>query len=145
VWSPDGGRLLVIGGHELTEYSASGQLISTVSASPRTTIEATAFVSARRFVLITQPVGGDSDSIQLRQLGSTAPPVVLYTGVERLAGLVASPTDQWLLATSPTADQWIFIHIGTPPKLLATSAITTKFQRPKTTVTSFPQLDGWQR
>jgi hypothetical protein len=145
VWSPDGGRLLVIGGHELTEYSASGQLISTVSPSPRTTIEATAFISARRFVLISQPVGGDSDSIQLRQLGSTAPPVVLYTGVEQLAGLAASPTDQWLLATSPTADQWIFIHIGTPPKLLATSAITTKFQRPDTTVTSFPQLDGWQR
>jgi hypothetical protein len=145
LWSPDGRRLLVVGADELTEYSASGQQITTISPSPRARIGAAAFISATQFVLISHPVGGDTDSIQLRQLGSTAPPVILYTGIERLAGLAASPAHQWLLATSPTADQWIFIHIGTPPKLLATSAITTKFQRAETTVTSFPQLDGWQR
>jgi hypothetical protein len=144
VWSPDGRLLLVVEAHQVAEYSASGQLIRTVSPSPRATIGATAFISATRFVLVTHPVGGDSDSIQLRQLGSTAPPVILYTGIERLTGLAASPSHQWLLATSPTADQWIFIQIGTHPKLLATSAITTKFQRPDRT-TSFPQLDGWQR
>lgn len=145
LWSPDGRRLLVIGAHQLTEYSASGQLITAVTPSPAATIAAAAFISATQFVLVVHPAGGESDSVQLRHVDSTGPPVILYTGIERLAGLAASPTHGWLLASSPTADQWIFIHIGARPKLLATSAITTKFQRSATTGASFPQLDGWQR
>jgi hypothetical protein len=144
VWSPDGRRLLVLGAHELAEYTTAGRLITTVTPSPAATIGNAAFISAERFALIIRPPLGRPDSIEVLNTGTHPAPAVLYTGIEQLSDLDASPGHQWLLAASRSADQWIFIRVSAPAKLLATSGITAEFQRHTKARAGYPRLAGWQ-
>jgi hypothetical protein len=143
VWSPNGDLLLVLAAHELFEYTPAGRLLTSF-APAGATVESVAFTSPRRFALAIHPTAGRPDSIELLSTGSRPAPKILYTGLERLSDLDASPNHQWLIAASPSADQWIFIGIRSPARLLATTNIISAFHRPGTTAT-FPQLAGWQR
>lgn len=144
VWSPGGDLLLVLGAHELSEYTSAGRLVSRVRPAGAT-IESAAFPSPREFALVIHRTAGRPDSIELLSTGSNPAPKILYTGLERLADLDASPNHQWLIAASPSADQWIFIRIRSPARLLASTNITDAFPRPTGSVATFPKLAGWQR
>jgi hypothetical protein len=144
VWSPGGNVLLVLGAHELSEYTPAGRLLTTFAPSGAT-VESAAFTSARRFALVIHPAAVGPDSIELLSTGRRPAPKILYTGLERLSDLNASPNHQWLIAASPSADQWIFIRIHAPARLLASTNITNAFHRPGTTTETFPRLAGWQR
>lgn len=143
LWSPGGDLLLVLGAHELSEYTSAGRLLTRVRPGGAT-IESAAFTSPRKFALVIHPAAGRPDSIELLSTGSNPAPKILYTGLEQLSDLDASPNHRWLIAASPSADQWIFIRIRSPARLLASTNITDAFRRPDTTAT-FPQLAGWQR
>jgi hypothetical protein len=143
LWSPGGDLLLVLGAHELSEYTAAGRLLTRVTPSDAT-IDSAVFTSARQFALVIRPTAGRPDTIELLNAGRSPVAKILYTGLERLSDLNASPNRKWLLAASPSADEWIFIRIGSPARLLATTNITTAFQ-PRTGTATFPQLAGWQR
>ena len=143
LWSPGGGLLLVLGAHELSEFTSAGQLITRVTPTGAT-IKSAAFTSARQFALVIRPTADRPDSIELLSTGPNPAAKILYTGLERISDLNASPNRQWLLAASPSADEWIFIRIRSPARLLATTNITTAFQ-PRTSTATFPQLAGWQR
>ena len=144
LWSPGGEILLVLGAHELSEYTSAGRLITRLRPAGAT-IESSAFTSPRKFALAIHRTAGRPDSIELLNTGSHPAPKVLYTGLERLSDLDASPNHQWLIAASPSADQWIFIRIHSPARLLASTNITDTFRRPPATASSFPKLAGWQR
>lgn len=69
-------------------------------------------------------------------------PRVLFRGAGLFDGLSWSPNGRWLLAAWPTADQWLFINVGTdsptPARVQAVAAITRQFDS-----ATFPQLAGW--
>jgi dipeptidyl aminopeptidase/acylaminoacyl peptidase len=144
LWSPRGDLLLVLGTHELSEYNSAGSLLTRMKPGGAT-IESAAFTSQRKFALVIRPTRGRPDSIELLSIGPNPAAKILYTGLERVSDLNASPNRKWLLAASPSADEWIFIRIPSPGRLLASTNITDAFQRRTDTTASFPQLAGWQR
>jgi hypothetical protein len=144
VWSPSGHVLLVLGARGLSEYTSAGRLLTRFAPSGAT-VESAAFTSPRAFALVIHPRAGRPDSIELLSTGSTPAPKILYTGLERLSALNASPNHQWVIAASPSADQWIFIRVRRPARILASTNITNAFPRPSKTTATFPQLAGWQR
>jgi hypothetical protein len=145
LWSPGGQLLLVLGAHELSEYTSAGRLVSRVRPAGAT-IESAAFTSPGNFALVIHPTAGRPDSVELLSTGRRPEPKILYTGLERLSDLDASPNHQWVIAASPSADQWIFIRLRSPARLLASTNISDAFPRlTGTTAKTFPQLAGWQR
>ena len=66
----------------------------------------------------------------------------LFAGGGTLDALAWSPDAEWLLAAWPDADEWIFVHVSLPPKLVAVTAIARQFD-PAAKIPTFPQLDGW--
>jgi hypothetical protein len=144
LWSPGGGLLLVLGAHELSEYTSAGRLVTRVRPGGAT-IESAAFTAPQKFALVIHPTAGRPDSIELLSTGSNPAPEILYTGLERISDLGASPNHQWLIAASPSADQWIFIRIRSPALLLASTNITDAFRPPAGSTATFPKLAGWQR
>ena len=138
LWSSGGETLLVLGAHELSEYTSAGRLVTRVRLGG-VTIESAAFTSPRKFALVIHPTAGRPDSIELLNTGSNPAPKILYTGLERLSDLDASPNHQWLIATSPSADQWIFIRIHSPARLLASTSITDTFRPPAGGTEDVPQ------
>jgi hypothetical protein len=144
VWSPSGNVLLVLGPRGLFEYTSVGRLLTKFAPSGAT-VGSAAFISPRTFALVIHPPADGPDSVELLSTGSRPAPKILYTGLERLSDVNASPNGQWLIAASPSADQWIFIRIRSPARLLASTNITSAFHRPGTPTATFPQLAGWQR
>jgi hypothetical protein len=62
----------------------------------------------------------------------------VFRGTGRFAGLAFSPDGNWLLVTWPTADQWVFVHLRAPRRLVAASRVTDELGGG-----TFPRLDGW--
>lgn len=144
LWSPGGDLLLVLGAHEVSEYTSAGRLVTRVRPAGAA-VKSAAFTSPQKFALVIHPTAVRPDSIELLSTGSHPAPQILYTGLERLSDLDASPNHQWLIAASPSADQWIFIRIRSPARLLASTNITDAFRPPTGTAATFPKLAGWQR
>jgi hypothetical protein len=61
---------------------------------------------------------------------------VVFRGTGRFGQAVRSPDGHWLLATWPTADQWVFVRPGPPRRIVGVSRISSQFG-------GFPRLDGW--
>ena len=54
-----------------------------------------------------------------------------------LRQLAWSPDGQWLLASWPAADEWVFIHASGKPSDQIVSHVSEQFRG------VFPQIDGW--
>jgi hypothetical protein len=93
--------------------------------------------------------------------GFQHPAEILFSARAQINGLNWSPDDHWLLASSPSGDQWIFIRARPPVRLEAVSRIRAQFLTPpggararrlrgtRTTLATpgangFPTLGGWQ-
>jgi len=71
-------------------------------------------------------------------------PQILFSARAQIDGINFSPDDLWLLASSPSAGQWIFIRTQPPVRLQAVSRIAAKFSLPDGATPGFPSLGGWQ-
>jgi hypothetical protein len=72
----------------------------------------------------------------------------MLSGVGRFGDLAWSPDGQWLLATWPSANQWVFIRAGARrrggiEKLLAVANIAQQFAPGSIERPRFPGLGGW--
>jgi hypothetical protein len=61
----------------------------------------------------------------------------VFSGTGVFSDLAWSPDGRWLLIAWPTANQWVFVRVAGPRRIVAASAIARQFGG------SFPRLAGW--
>lgn len=128
-WSDDGALLLARGNTSVRTFTSSGNLLG--AATTKSPAIAAAFApQSHRFALVVGPtvvlVSGDTLHFASRPL---------FTATRRLAGIAWAPDASWLLVSWPSADQFVFVRLGTP-KLMAVSNITLQFG-------PAARVDGW--
>ena len=60
----------------------------------------------------------------------------VFAGRGPFAGVSWSPDGRWLLVSWPAADQWVFIQVVGPRRVVAVSHIASQFD-------GFPRVEGW--
>ena len=63
---------------------------------------------------------------------------VIFRGTGSFGDLAWSPDGRWLLVTWPTADQWVFVRVTGPRRIVAVSNVTRQFGGG-----AFPRIAGW--
>jgi hypothetical protein len=66
----------------------------------------------------------------------------IFAGAAPLEDLAWSPDGRWLMATSPRADQWLFLRGRPPNDVIARSGVARQLD-PGHRVAEFPRLSGW--
>jgi WD40 repeat protein len=147
LWSPDGTRLLAAATHRLSLYDARGNLVANGTVPFADSVGPAAFATRDRLAIILHRVNQSTDSVALldaTRQGLGRAPQALFTAPERMTGIDWSPNHRWLLTSSASADQWIFIRIIAPTRLAAVGRIAGQFRRNGKRAGGFPDLGGWQ-
>lgn len=147
LWSPDGTRLLVVAAHQLTLYGAHGRLIATNGLPSGETIGPAAFAAGDRLAIIVTRGELPAASVVLLSAslqGFHRGAETLFTAPETLTGIDWSPNRQWLVTSSPSADQWIFIRVVAPTRFTAVSGLARQFRTGHGRAAGPPLLAGWQ-
>lgn len=139
-WSPDGTRLLALGARTLRVFQGNGVLLRTIRHGG-----APASVAFRRgghvFAFARRTAIGRSEVVLLRA-ERTGPPQAIFRGAGAFGAIAWSPDRRWLLVPWPSADQWVFVRLGGPPRIVTESGITSYFS-PASPGGDFPTLSGW--
>ncbi|MBA2476308.1 MAG: PD40 domain-containing protein, partial [Actinobacteria bacterium] len=141
-WSPDGTRLLALGRKRLRVFGGDGTALGQLR------LQAPAAVAFSRradhtFALARRLDASGSEVVLLRAEARLGRPARLFSGPGVFGDLAWSPNGRWLLATWPSADQWLFLRPGRArgqKRLVAYSAITRQFGDPRG---AFPAVGGW--
>jgi hypothetical protein len=148
LWSPDGSGLLSIGRTAMTLYTPAGRVLGVDALPAGETIGEAAFAHAGdRLALTIRPAGQRADIVSVLDAtpnGLARAPRVVFSAQERIDGIGWSPQDRWLLASSASADEWVFIGMAVPSRLLAVARVAAQFQLPGVPAGTFPALGGWQ-
>jgi hypothetical protein len=143
-WSQDGSRLLVMGRTGLEVLDRRGGLLWRRAAPPGTKLVAAvpATLGGERVaaVLTTRANPGRSELVLVGPGGSTVP---VFSGPGRFSGVSASADGRWLLLEWLTADQWLFLDLSHPQRVVAVSDISAQFSPGATSPSSFPTVAGW--
>jgi WD40-like Beta Propeller Repeat len=148
LWSADGTRLLVVSPTRVELDNARGHLLGATALAAGQTIIQAAFAShGHRVALAIHQAGVTGNSVAVltaSRRGLGMPPQILFSARAQIDGINWSPDDLWLLASSPSADQWIFIRTQPPVRLQAVSRIAAQFSSRTGAAPGFPSLGGWQ-
>jgi hypothetical protein len=147
LWSRDGTRLLTTATHRLSVYDSRGRLLASGAVAPGDTVGPAAFAAGYRFAVILHQVHQPTDTVAVLDAGQPGldrAPQTLFTAPERITGIAWSPDHRWLIASSRSADQWIFVRVVAPTRLTAVSDIADQFRPERGRAPGFPVLAGWQ-
>jgi hypothetical protein len=111
-WSDDGQRLLVVARDRLVLLGPRGAELSSRLVPG---IRMAAFQPGTREVAVLRVRAGASEVLLGRR--------VVFRGTGELSGLTWSPDVRWLVLTWPTADQWVFVRVAGPRRIVAVSGI----------------------
>jgi hypothetical protein len=129
-WSSDGRLLLAISPFRLRVYDSRGRVVAQDDPSDATMDADATFVPGTHRVAVIRVHGAQSDVFEL----GTGRTLFRSTGIFRQ--LAASPDGRWLLVTWPTANQWVFVRVAGPRRIVAVSQIARQFG-------GFPRVAGW--
>ena len=144
-WSADGRRLVARAPHALYVFSAGGRLLTSVPPAPPEASRSLdiAFAPAgRAFAVTSRDPAGRSRIVLLRAEARVRPRAV-FGGEGRLGELAWSPDGRWLLATWPSADQWLFLRMPRVRRIVATSEISREFDPGGGGTMPAVRLGGW--
>jgi hypothetical protein len=120
-WSSDGRQLLALSPFRLRVYDQRGHVVAEDDPSDATMDADATFLPGTHRVAVIRVHGAQSDVFEL----GTGRTIFRSTGAFRQ--LVASPDGRWLLVTWPTANQWVFVRMRGPRRIVAVSQITRQF------------------
>jgi hypothetical protein len=148
LWAPGGTRVLAVWSDRLELYDSQGRLLAGTVLPAGLTIRQAAFApSGVRVGLVIRNAGLAGDSVWVlaaSRRGLHQAPQILFSAGAQLNAINWSPDHLWLLASSPSADQWLFIRIRQPLRLQAISHISASFAAGHRGAKGFPTLAGWQ-
>jgi len=124
-WSSDGALLLALGRGKLVLLGGGKPLAVRFGR-----FAAAAFRPGTHEVSFIRSRGGAGEVVLGRR--------VLFRGTGDFRDLAWSPDGRWLLVTWPTADQWVFVRVARPRRILAVSDVTRQFGGG-----AFPKVTGW--
>jgi hypothetical protein len=137
-FSGDGSRLLALSSQLATVFDGTGRPLGSVTAPARQPLvdgalspdgQTLALLSDRTITLVGWSAGpGASQAVFTTRITPRG------AGLSQLAW---SPNSQWLLATWPGADEWVFVRAKGPPSDQIVSHVSQQFRG------VFPRLDGW--
>jgi WD40 repeat protein len=129
-WSADGRRLLAVSPTALVVFDAQGRERRRISATGPTFVAAA--VSPRgELAYVRRHPSGSSDVV----LGSGRR---VFAGTGEFTSLAWSPDGRWLLMGWPTANQWVFVRVAGPRRIVAAAGIAAQFGGG-----AFPRVTGW--
>lgn len=139
-WSSDGTRLLALGARSLRVFQGNGVLLRTI---PIDGVPAgVAFRPGSRTFALAQRLNGSRGEVTLlpgKRSGRARP---IFRGAGAFSQITWSPDGRWLLVPWPSADQLVFVRVGTPPRIVTESEITSYFS-PAAPGGVFPTISGW--
>jgi hypothetical protein len=124
-WSSDGREVLVLTRDKIAVLRGGKPVFIRFAHAA-----AAAFRPGTRAIAEIRSQGGTSEVVMGRR--------VLFRGTGEFRQLAWSPDGRWLLVSWPTADQWIFIRVAGPRRIVAVSSITRQFDSE-----TFPSISGW--
>jgi dipeptidyl aminopeptidase/acylaminoacyl peptidase len=141
-WSPDGSRLLVVGRAEVQVRDRDGKPVWHADAPPGMSIRAASFSPSADevAVLAAAPAAAQSTVLVVGPEGARRR---LFSGLGQFTDIVYSPDGNWLLAAWRSADQWLFLNVDRPRRIVAVSGISEQFDPGTTSPSAFPSLSGW--
>jgi dipeptidyl aminopeptidase/acylaminoacyl peptidase len=139
-WSSDGTRLLALGTRTLRIFQGNGVLLRTIrhSGGPASVAfrrDSRTFAFARRIDTARSEVV----LLPAERVGSARS---IFRGIGAFGSIAWSPDRRWLLVPWPSADQLVFVRVGTPPRIVTESEITGYFS-PGAPGGVFPTISGW--
>ncbi len=148
-WSADGSALLALSAGRLRIFDAGGRLTATHFLPRGTLADDAAFArSGKSIALVSRNAAGTRGLVTVLRPGDggfTERRVLSAPG--RFGRLAWSPNGDWLLASWPSADQWLFIRIpngtGPPGKVVTVSGVAGQFDPGETGIPASPVPDGW--
>lgn len=142
-WSADGSRLLVVARTEIRVFDRNGDLLWRRSVPPAMVFGAASFTADADRVAAVLTTRGEPGRSELRLLGPAGDTTTLFAGPGVFSGLLPSPDGRWLLLAWRSADQWLFLDLERPQRVVAVSGISAQFDPGTTSPPSFPQPAGW--
>ncbi len=139
-WSSDGTRLLALGARTLRVFQGNGTLLRTMRH--RGAPAAVAFRPGGRVFAFAHGVETSRSDVVLLRAERGGDARTVFRGAGSFGAIAWSPDGTWLLVPWPSADQWIFVRVGTPPRIVTESEITSYFS-PGAPGGVFPVLSGW--
>ncbi|MGH3020045.1 MAG: hypothetical protein ACRDNR_07785 [Gaiellaceae bacterium] len=146
-WTPDG-LLAVLSARELRVHDRRGRLLrSARAAQGHELLDAVALPGGQ---IVYADFDARVDATALVRSHCFAPdpcpligPSEVFRGPGRLQDLVLSPDLRWLLAGWPEADQLLFLHLGSGPRIRAVDDVRREFDPGRPPSGEFPRLAGW--
>jgi hypothetical protein len=141
-WSPDGERLLVSTRNRLEALDRGGEIVWRARAPRGMDIVAgTIAPDGDRAAALMVSKAGDHSELALFGPGSDGR--VLFVSSGRFDDAVYSPDGSWVLLTWRSADQWLFVDLADPRRIVAISDISAQFAPGTTSPPPFPEVAGW--
>ena len=128
-WSSDGKRLLALGATALRLYDGRGQVLLAREPAGGNRYVDGGFVPGTHRVLVLSEYGFQSAVV------APATRHVIFRGSGSFTGLGFSPDGRWGLVSWSTANQWVFLRLGSR-KIVGVSRISSQFG-------GFPRVEGW--
>jgi hypothetical protein len=142
-WSRDGSRLLVVERSGLEVLDRRGRRLWRRPAPPGTEIVAAAQIPGREGVAAIVAGRAGPARSELSLIGPAGPASTAFSGPGRFTGVTASADGRRLLLEWESADQWIFLDLADPQRVVAVSDIAAQFAPGTTSPSSYPRVAGW--
>jgi hypothetical protein len=143
-WSGGGRRLLVVAPDRIQLFTRSGRRLPRAIEPPANrVIGRVALAPNRRAFAYTEldREAGRSAVVLVRGVRQRAR--TLFAGAGSFGELAWSPGGRWLLATWPSADQWLFLRMPGVGRVVAVSGIGREFDPGAESDSPFPRVTGW--
>jgi hypothetical protein len=142
-WSPDGSRLLVVERSRLRLLDRSGDPVWSLPAPAGRQYEAAALVPGTDRVAAVLGTREAPSRGELLLAGPGGSAARLFAGPGKFSGVVPSPDGEWLLLAWQSADQWLFLDLDDPQRVVAVSGISAQFDPGTTSPPPFPEIAAW--
>lgn len=143
LWSEDGSRLLVVERSRLRVLGRAGGLLWSRSVPPGEEFGAAAPIPGSERVAAILTTRARPSRSELALIGPHGRATSLLADPGHFSGVEPSPGGRWLLLAWQSADQWLFLDLEHPQRVVAVSGISAQFDPGTTSPPPFPAVAGW--